>query len=72
MRALVIKVEAERIDAVPVSDGKTDNVIRIDEIIGRGAQVELGEYGALDVQLQAVSLAKPQESIQAQGLPNAH
>ena len=54
VRALVINAEAERIVAMPVGGGNADGVIRVDEVVGRGVQVELGEYSALQAELQAI------------------
>ena len=66
MRALVIYAEAERIVAIPVSDGNADGIIGVDEVIGRSAQVELGEQGAFHAQLQAVPLTATEEPVQAE------
>jgi hypothetical protein len=54
VRALVINAETERIVAKAVGGGNADGVIRIDEVVGRGVQVELSKHGAFHTQLQAV------------------
>ena len=53
---------------MPVGDGKADSVIRIDEVVGRGAEVELGEQGSFQAQLKSVSIVPANESVQTERL----
>ena len=72
MRALVIELGAEAEAVSSKRQWKSDDVIGVDEIVRRRAEVELGKDAADHIQLNAFAWIRATDAKQAERIADAH